>query len=183
MTSQKLAAPKKLGKLERQADAVIAMLLDGTSQREVAVAFDVSRRAIELFIHRHELDLKAIRTELVEKAADVWIADAEKRIRGLDEDWRALGEVQDARAKDETYAHIPGYSTGRMTHTIKSVGSGPFAQIVDEFAVDVGVIAERRALVESAARLLGQVMAPNKGGMVREVIIREYEGVPQDWIG
>lgn len=138
------------------------MALDGKPQREIAAAFKGTLRGIQVLLERHNVDLKAIKAELVEKTADVWIADADKRIRGLDEDWRALEDVQLARAADKTYADVPGYSTGRMVHTYKSVGSGRDAQVVDEFQVDTGVIAERRNLVESAARLLGQM--PKQGG-------------------
>ena len=174
-TAQNLVTPKRLGKLETKAADVIRMLLDGKSQRDVAAAFSASLRGVQLFIERHEDELKAIRAEVANNTADVWIADAEKRIRGLDDDWRALAAVQEARAADRTYADVPGYSTGRMVHTFKAVGSGRDQQIVDEFQVDVGVIAERRALVESAAKLLGQM--PKQGGDVyndnRVTIIRE----------
>ena len=184
MVSKKLVTPGRLGKLEAHSQDIIAALLEGRSQRKVAADFGCSFRGLQLFMERHADEIMACREALAERVTDVWIADNERRIRGLDEDWRALGAIQEARAADPRHADHPGYSSGRMVHSLKSIGSGDNAMVVDEYTVDTATIAERRQLVETAAKLLGQVPSADKrAGLTREVIIREYEGVPEEWIG
>lgn len=50
----------------------------------------------------------------------------------------------------------PGESTGLVVEQLKQIGAGKSAQLVSEFAVDVALMREIRALQEQAAKELGQ---------------------------
>lgn len=60
----------------------------------------------------------------------------------------------EARA-DEIGAAIAGGDTGLLAHDQKSIGSGPFAQIVDVYEVDAALLREYRATIEQAAKEIG----------------------------
>lgn len=158
---------------------VIALVLEGKSDAEVAKALstartEVKRQAVSAFRKRHKAELTQVIEEAERETKNYAIARLVDQIAGLDEDWLALGEVQKARAADKRYASEPGYSTGRMVHSQKTLGGGEFAEIVDEYKVDTAVIAERRNLVMAAAELMGQLQGKkgDQGGAI--VLIREY---------
>jgi hypothetical protein len=60
------------------------------------------------------------------------------------------------RSEDERYAGVPGYGTGMMVHTVKSIGSGELAERVDLYAVDTGLIDKILAVNKQAAQEMGQ---------------------------
>lgn len=51
---------------------------------------------------------------------------------------------------------VPGASTGLLVKTLRSVGSGPMAQVVDEWQLDRPVLRELAELEQQAAREAGQ---------------------------
>jgi len=51
---------------------------------------------------------------------------------------------------------VPGYETGLLTRTLKQLGSGAAVRIVEEFAVDTGLLAELRQMEQQAAKEVGQ---------------------------
>jgi hypothetical protein len=156
-------ATKRRTSLEKHKDEVIALLLTGWKQADIAVKYKVDDSSVTRFVHRHVDLLDALHAEVERQTTDYAIASVVNVIAGMDADWQGLGKVQQDRAADQTYAHVPGYSTGLMAHTFKSVGSGENAQLVDEFKVDTAVIAERRALAMAAMQLLGKMPRPTEG--------------------
>lgn len=51
---------------------------------------------------------------------------------------------------------VPGGNTGLLVRTTKGIGSGDTFQIVDEYAVDTGLLRELREHEKQAAQELGQ---------------------------
>ena len=99
-----------------------------------------------------------------------------KRLEEIETIWKERGDFY--KERDELIeSGGGGGSTGHVVRTFKSIGSGPTAFQVSEFAVDVATIREYRALEEQIARELGQwgsdrleVSGPNGGPItVREV--------------
>lgn len=84
--------------------------------------------------------------------------------------------VIDERAAERVYA-APGMDTGLVVHQTKQIGSGQYAQTIDEFAVDTGLMREIRAIQEQAAKEAGQWTEKTEevgAGVRREyVVIRE----------
>lgn len=82
------------------------------------------------------------------------IARKHKRLAVLDDlHTKALAVIEE-RAQDNTGA--PGEATGLMVRQVKQIGVGKSAQVIEEYAVDTGLMREIRALHEQAAKELGQ---------------------------
>jgi transposase len=84
------------------------------------------------------------------------IADKVNRIRRLNTDWERMQQVIIERADDPRNQEIPGGKTGLLVKQLKGIGKGADFQIVEEFAVDAGLLSELRQTEQQAARELGQ---------------------------
>lgn len=82
------------------------------------------------------------------------IADRQNRIDALNERWAKMQKVIRDRAADFTMASASGADTGLLVRTYKSAGSG--LPMLEEYAVDTGLLKEMRAHEEQAAKELGQ---------------------------
>ena len=80
------------------------------------------------------------------------------RVCAKEERWRRLNVVMYERAKDETHSSVPGYKTGLLCVTIKSIGAGKNAYEVREYRVDTGMLSEMQSLEDSVAEELGQAV-------------------------
>lgn len=106
------------------------------------------------------------------------IRDADCRVSALQDRWERLTRVITERAADPTMQSIPGGSTGLLVRQLKQVGSGRDAQLVEEYAVDTGMLRETRAHEEQAAKELGQwdEKRPSAGaGIVPDFVITVKE--------
>lgn len=169
MTSQKLVTPKKLGKLEAHATEIITMLLDGTSQRDVAAHFGGTLRGIQLLAERHEEDLTKAKEAASAVVVDNWIVDKARRIAELQ--W----------LYEQTKAEASEYGLTIVEERHEQTDGDGATVITKTRDYRASMVKEMRGLLKDAAIEEGQIVpaAPNKGGMVREVIIREYEGAEQ----
>lgn len=84
------------------------------------------------------------------------IADLQTRIDGYNERRNALLRIVAERAIHPDYAKVPGGRTGWLVRTIKQIGGGENAQIVEEYAFDAALHRELRELEKQAAQDLGQ---------------------------
>lgn len=145
-------------------EKVIAMLMDGVTPAEVARQVSTSRHpvtraAVCAFRKRHAEELQPIIEQVEKQITDAAIADKVQRILDADADYKRLGDIIAARATDKRYEE-PGYSSGLMTHTLRQIGTGRNAEVVDEYKVDTALVAERRALRREVAEALGQLPKP-----------------------
>lgn len=83
------------------------------------------------------------------------IAKKHERVKVLDQLHTKLLTVIDERGK-ELAGQSAGAETGLVVRQIKSVGTGPNTQIVEEFVVDTSTPREIRGLQEQAAKEMGQ---------------------------
>lgn len=136
-----------------------------------SVAFGWQERLAEIA----DAEAKAIaaaRAAIVQRG----LAELENQIAALNDRWRRLRQVIGERGADESLADVPGGTTGLMVRTYKAVGR----RVVEEFAVDTGLLAELRAHEKQAAELLG-LFAPVKVDV--EHIVREKareRGIDED---
>lgn len=138
---------------------------------EIADKFGVRRETV--WAWRQHPDFKARVDEELEKiraeVRRVGIADAMARVRRLNDRANRMSRLMEARADDPTMAEVPGGNTGLLVRTIKSVGSGDNATIVEEYSVDTGLLREMREHEKQAAQELGQwaekhqISGPNDG--------------------
>lgn len=160
---------------------VVAWLTEGKPVQEIASELGISYQAVYQWRQGHAAELAKVSAKLDRKAEQYAIAHVVNRVAALDSDHQRLGQVIVARATDPRYQKEPGYSTGLMAHSLKTIGSGDNSMVVDEYKVDVAVVAERRALIEAAADQLGQkprppVLVVNNDN--RKYVLRWDDGTP-----
>ena len=84
------------------------------------------------------------------------IAIREARVRAQNDRWLKMHQVIAERGADPAMAEVPGGPTGLLVHHIKQIGGGEFAERVDEYEVDAGLLRELREHEMLAAKELGQ---------------------------
>lgn len=147
--------------LERKRAEVIGWLVEGKPVGEIAKLVStkkqqVTSQAVCAFRKRHIAEITPIVAEIEKQITDYSIANVVNRIRDAQLRRDLLARVQELRAFGET-----GMETGIVAKSYRSIGSGPFAQVVEEFKVDTAFLAEWRANEEHVAAQLGQL---NKDG-------------------
>jgi hypothetical protein len=148
--SRKSTKPLERPKTRKQVEGWI---VEGITDAEIARRVGVHRSAVGFFRRRHAASIAPAIAEIERRIEDAAIADKVRRILDADADYQKLGQVIEARASDTRYDE-PGYQTGVMVHTLKQIGTGKNAELVDEYKVDTAVIAERRALRREVAEAL-----------------------------
>jgi hypothetical protein len=135
------------------------LLAEGRLTKEqVAAKVGVERHSITRWLrHPHfRAKVEANATELGDAVVRRGIARRVRRVQALDDRWERMKAVIDARAADPSMQGVPGGRTGLLVRTAKSVGSGPSAREVEEYAVDTGLLRELREHEKQAAQELGQ---------------------------
>lgn len=153
---------------------IIAWVLEGKTDPEIASLITVrgrapvTRQAVCKFRQRHKAELTTVIAEVERQVTDYAIANVVSRIRDAQLRRDLLARVQELRA-----AGGDGMETGIVAKQYKSIGSGPFAQVVEEFKVDTAFLAEWRANEDHVAVQLGQLdktaTQVNVGVLVRYV--------------
>jgi hypothetical protein len=80
----------------------------------------------------------------VERALESDQEQRQERIAWLRDRIAKLQTVIAERAVHPEMASVAGGKTGTLTHTLKGIGSGDKAQVVDEYEVDTGLLKELR---------------------------------------
>jgi hypothetical protein len=138
--------------------AAVLVAEDRLTDIEIAAEVGVSERQLERWKGHPEF---AARVDAHVKAADakiarLGIARQMRRVQAQDDRWRRMQAVIDARAGDPELSAAPGGDTGLLVRQQKALGGGDNFQVVEEFAVDTGLLRELRELEKQAAQELGQ---------------------------
>ena len=181
--SQQITKHRPLTRPKIRAE-VIAWMIEGVRDAEIARRVGMTREAIYRFRQRHEAEIAPVVAEIERQITDAAIADKVNRILDADRDYRRLGEVIEARAADARYDE-PGYRSGVMVHQLKQIGSGRNAETVDEYKVDTALIAERRALRREVAEELDQLPRGNNINIDNrtQILIRQVDGYDPSALG
>lgn len=141
---------------------------DALTDEQIAAAVGISRRTLHAwrqtpeFVARVEERRQAQREAIEAKG----IADKRNRIGYLNERHAAMRLIVKERGEHEDMAGVPGGATGYVVCTTKAIGMGANQQVVEEYAVDTGLLREFRAHEQQAAQELGEwveKVAPTKG--------------------
>jgi hypothetical protein len=138
--------------------AAVLVAEDHLTDEEIAAEVGISKRQLEYwkahpdFMARVDGHIKAADAEISRKG----IARQMRRVQAQDDRWRRMRAVIDARGDDPDLAAAPGGDTGLLVRQQKALGGGDNFQVVEEFAVDTGLLRELRELEKQAAQELGQ---------------------------
>lgn len=143
---------------ELQLKAVAFVVADDFSDEKIAEQVGVSRATIARW---KKLELfKAACAKTIEESEktilSVPIAQRRRRVDALQDRWKRMRRVIDARAADETMHVVPGGETGLLTRQYRGIGHGESFTMVEEFSVDTGLLREMRELEKQAAQEVGQ---------------------------
>jgi hypothetical protein len=81
------------------------------------------------------------------------LVELSNRVDALNERWDGLQQVIKERAMASAE---PGAGSGLLVRTFKQIGSGDFAKVVEEYAVDTGLLKAPLDHEKQAAQELGQ---------------------------
>ena len=141
-----------------KAEAAVLVAEDELSNEAIAERVGISRQGLDKWkahpdfqarVHEHvaETERSMLRYTIAKKR---------NRIRAYNEDFQRTERIIAERAEDPSMQNVPGGGTGMMVRQLKSIGFGENNQTVEEFVTDVGLMRERRALLQQAAQELGQ---------------------------
>lgn len=142
---------------QQKTEAAQLLAEDELSDKEICEKIELPERTlnnwkkVSEFQARIAETVEAIRTAILNRG----IADKAKRIGAYDRRWRKMHSVIEARGKDLA-SDVAGGESGLLVRTVKQIGGGENAQIIEEYAVDTGLLRELRELEKQAAIEVGQ---------------------------
>ncbi len=129
---------------------------DAISDEEIAAQVGVTRFTICRWRKQPEF-MARVQHHMDRMAAAIeaeGIANRRNRVAALTDRWDRMQRVIEARAAD--LKEVPGGDTGLLVRQLKSIGFGENNTVIEEYAVDTGLLRELRAHEEQAAKELGQ---------------------------
>jgi len=165
---------------DRQREAALR-IARGDSYATVSKDMRLAKRTIVRWAKLPEftVELEAQAASIRETVKAEGIVNRQNRLDAYNDRWRKMQSVIDGRAADKTFARAPGYTSGLLVHQYRTVGRGEDAQVMDEFAVDTGLLKEMRELEKQAAQDAGDWTekreVTGKDGepiAIREVVVR-----------
>lgn len=165
---------------------VAAMLADGRySAPEIAAECQISEKTVDRIKKQPQFQRFIDKTlaETERRILQRGIASRLRRVEAMNDRWNRLRQLIDERAADPAVTQVPGGRTGLLVREVKSVGAGENNTLVEEFAVDTGLLRELRELERQAAQELGQW---NPGGAEAAAAAMASNGPPRrvvfEWI-
>jgi predicted DNA-binding protein YlxM (UPF0122 family) len=153
---------------DKRATAAAELLAAGNlSVSEIAAELKVSRQTIWAWRKDEQFQARVAKS-LEEFRADVrriGIADQLKRVASQNDRWNRLRRVIDARAADPSMAKVPGGDTGLLVRTTRGIGSGDAMVLVEEYAVDTGLLKSLLEHERQAAQELGQLVEKSESSV------------------
>jgi cell pole-organizing protein PopZ len=143
---------------EQKAEAAVLVAEDRLTDRQIAARVGIADRQFyrwkdhPAFLARVDEHVKRMDAACARRA----IARKSSRVQALQDRWQRMQAVIDARADDPDNAAAAGGTTGLLVKQRRSIGSGEAAEIVDEFAVDTGLLKEMREHEKQAAQEMNQ---------------------------
>lgn len=137
-------------------DAARLVAEDALFDEQIAATCGVTRKTLHMWKTRPAFQARVKEHVAAYKAVVLrrGIAQHERRVDALNDRWRRMKAVIDARA--EEHGDVPGGDSGLYVKQIKSIGAGPSAYTVDEYVVDTGLLNEMRQHEKQAAQEVGQ---------------------------
>lgn len=130
---------------------------DRISDELIAAELGISRRTLATWKGQAEFKARVdqITAEVSEQLKAKGLADRAKRLEALNDRHGRMNEVIKQRA--ENLKGVPGGgNTGLVVKQVKGIGKGQDFQVVEEYAVDTGLLREMREHEKQAAIEVGE---------------------------
>lgn len=139
-------------------DAARHVAEDVLSDASIAEQLGINRRTLTRWKQHPTFVARVaeLRAAWAQAVADEGLANRKNRVAALNDRWQRMLQVIDERGDDPAMVDVPGGPTGLLVHQTKAVGAGKQQTLIDEYAVDTGLLRELRAHEEQAAKELGQ---------------------------
>lgn len=159
--------------------AAVLLAADEINHEEIAAESGTSVTSLWRWRQHPEFQERVQEHEVALQAAMLRhaVAKRHKRLAVLDKLHSKALAVIEARGI-EMADEAPGAETGLLVKSFKVAGNGPTSQVITEYAVDVPLMREIRAIEEQAGKELGQW--EEKQTITGEVMVRRYIGVDVD---
>jgi hypothetical protein len=142
---------------EQKERAALLIAQDALTDELIAADVGIDRSTLSRwklgaeFIARVQAILKEIHEKLVARG----IAEKQNRIDALNRRWKLMDDVIRQRAENLSSVKGGG-NTGLLVRQVKGIGSGEAFQMIEEYAVDTGLLKELREHEKQAAIELGE---------------------------
>jgi transposase len=149
--------------LEKHQDEVVALLLTGWTQEQVATKYKVNASSVHKFIGRHSARLTALKTEITRQTDQYAIAHQVGRV----------AELQ--HLYDLTRAEVDEY--GIIIVETRTEKNGNTETVIVTRDYRAGLVKEARGILEQVADELGQKVKPDQNVNLRaQVLVRQVSG-------
>lgn len=141
----------------KRAKAAQFVAEDQFTNEEIAAKLGIERRTLDRWKSHPDFqaEVKRIVDETREKIVARGIAEKQNRIDALNRRWKLMDDVIQQRAENLKSVKGGG-NTGLLVRQVKGVGSGEAFQLIEEYAVDTGLLKELRGHEKQAAIELGE---------------------------
>ena len=139
--------------------AAAMVAVDELGDRQIAESIGIDPKTLTRWKQSPEFSerVKSLVAAAREEAKRYVIADKDARVGAADALRTKLLGVFEERGQAPEMQIAAGGKSGLLVRTLKSIGAGPLAQVVEEFAVDTGSIRSLLDVQEYASRELGQL--------------------------
>lgn len=137
--------------------AAVMVAADVMTDEDIASDLSISRQTLARW--KNEAKFKARVAAIVEETRKALVArgivEKQNRLNALNDRWDRMKRVIEQRAEVHS-DYAGGGDTGLIVKQTKGIGKGEDFQVIEEYAVDTGLLKELREHEKQAAQELGQ---------------------------
>jgi len=110
-------------------------------------------RSAHALRRRPEISVRVteLRTAIEDGIIQLAITERSERLKEYEDRWNRLRTLREERANSKEMSGVPGGRTGLLVRTLKMIGAGKSAEVVEEYELDTGYLREIRELEKQAA--------------------------------
>jgi hypothetical protein len=143
----------------KQRQEVLKLVIEGKlSVPQIAEKIDRRYDTVWTWIRHPQFKAKlaTLQERQLEELQRITIANKVKRVEAAQVRHDKMNAVIDARAADPTLQAVPGGATGLLVRQLRAIGHGRNQAVIEDYAVDTGLLKEMREIEKQVAVECGQ---------------------------